>query len=140
MLSAILSVLFIGLVAFVVGVKSKGYTPMTEREVDRKMDVIIAKLAGEIRLNNFAFGKKAPDYSRIVDEYHNYKKLCMVVRNRGLQFYGLEEAIKNIVVAVRRYKIGVLGLEEADRQFYVELNNIQKELNLLAKQARIVRF
>ena len=141
MLSAILSVLFVGLVALcVVGVKSKGYTPMTEKEVDRKMDTIIEKLEGEIRINNFAFGAKAPDFNHIVDEYHKYKETCEVVHHRGLKFYGLEEAINNIVVAVRKYKIGILGLEEADRQFYVELNNIQKELNMLAKQAKIVRF
>ena len=97
------------------------------------------KLEAEFRINNFAFGSDAPEYRYIGYEYSKYEETCEFIRRRDLKFYGLEKAINNIGAAVRAYKIEVLKLD-ADRQFYVELNNIQKELNLLSKQARIVRF
>lgn len=138
MLFAVLFVIFV--VAFYVAdLKEDAYIPMAEHEVTDKLNKIVEQLESEIRINNLAFGGYAPDYKHIVDEYHKYEKTCEFIRRRDLKFYGLAEAINNIAAAVRTYKIEVLKLD-ADRQFYVELNNIQKELNLLSKQARIVRF
>ena len=138
MLFAVLFVIFV--VAFYVAdLKEDAYIPMAEHEVTDKLNKIVEQLESEIRINNFAFGGYAPDYKHIVDEYHKYEETCNFIRRRDLKFYGLAVAINNIAAAVRTYKIEVLKLD-ADRQFYVELNNIQKELQMLSKQARIVRF
>lgn len=136
---SIFGIVGVGLVAVWKMIGYESSAPLTETEVDSRLKEILSRLVNEISINNFAFGGYAPDYKHIVDEYHKYEKSCEFIRRRDLKFYGLAEAINNIAAAVRTYKIEVLKLD-ADRQFYVELNNIQKELNLLSKQARIVRF
>lgn len=137
MMLSIFGIVIIGVAVWqMIGYESSA--PLTEAEVDSRLKEILSRLVNEISINNFAFGGYAPDYKHIVDEYHKYEKSCEFIRRRDLKFYGLAEAINNIA-AVRTYKIEVLKLD-ADRQFYVELNNIQKELQMLSKQARIVRF
>lgn len=137
MMLSIFGIVIIGVAVWqMIGYESSA--PLTEAEVDSRLKEILSRLVNEISINNFAFGGYAPDYKHIVDEYHKYEKSCEFIRRRDLKFYGLAEAINNIA-AVRTYKIEVLKLD-ADCQFYVELNNIQKELQMLSKQARIVRF
>lgn len=140
MLFFTISAFIMAILAFIVFfVTFEEWKPLTEKEISGRLETIIEKLSEEIRINNFAFGSKAPQFITIKDSYQQYEEKCSKLRRYDYVVYALDDEIRNIALAVSRYKIEIMKLDP-DRQFYIELTNIQKELILLSKQARIIRL
>lgn len=138
-----LSIFVVVVVALIAVWKLIGHessAPLTEAEVNHRVKAILVKLVDEIRVNNLAFGKDAPNFHYIAESYHKYEKKCELLRKSDFAVYGLSSDIKEIALAVCHYKMEVAAVSDYDKNFYDELNSIHKELNSLSKRTHIVRF